>query len=65
MKKSNLKSLKLNKRAISNLGINSASIKGGESGGAITCLPTYLRTDRTCVYVCENNLTISLCNTRE
>ncbi len=64
MKKSKIKSLKLNKQQVSNLGINASSIKGGLSAGARTCLPTYLRTNHTCVYVCENNLTISLCNTR-
>ncbi len=64
MKKSNLKSLKLNKQQVSRLGKTLQTIKGGASGGNDNCIPTYLRTNKTCVYVCENNLTISLCNTR-
>ncbi|MCH2195814.1 hypothetical protein [Kordia sp.] len=64
MKKSKIKSLKLNKQQVSKLGVDVSSIKGGASGGHDNCIPTYLRTNKTCVYVCNNNLTISLCNTR-
>ena len=53
MKKQNSKSLKLNKKLVSNLDSELLTVKGGISGGHTDCLPTTLRTGRNCVYTTD------------